>query len=45
MELQIFEAVRGVMAMGGDVGVMVLAWALWKFDRRLIRLETKIGVG
>lgn len=40
--METFEAVKDLLSMGGDAGVMVLAWALWKFDRRLIRLETKM---
>lgn len=28
------------LAAGGDVGVWVIAAVLWKFDRRIFRLET-----
>lgn len=38
-----FEALKSVIETGGDVGIYLIAWITWRFDRRLIRLETTIG--
>lgn len=43
--MELFDAVRELLSMGGDAGVIALALALWKFDRRLLRLEIKIDGG
>lgn len=32
------------LSAGGDVGVWVIAAVMWKFDRRLILLETKFAL-
>ncbi|WP_281201846.1 hypothetical protein [Magnetovibrio blakemorei] len=41
--MELFNAVREVLGMGGDAATVLLAFALWKFDRRLLRLEIKAG--
>jgi hypothetical protein len=39
MELEFFK----VLGAGGDLATIAVFFALWKFDRRLFRLELKIG--
>lgn len=43
--MEMFAALRDVLGMGGDAATVALVWALWKFDRRLLRLEIKIDGG
>jgi len=31
-----------LLAAGGDVGIYLVAFILWKFDRRLLKLETRV---
>jgi len=33
-----------ILAAGGDAATIVLVWALWKFDRRILRLEIVAGI-
>ena len=35
-----FQAVMSLLSGAGDVGIYLVAFILWKFDRRLILLET-----
>lgn len=37
------ELFKDFLAAGGDIGVYVVAWILWKFDRRLLKLETTVA--
>jgi len=41
--MEMFDTLRELLGMGGDAATVALVWALWKFDRRLLRLELKIG--
>lgn len=41
--MEMFDALREILGMGGDAATVALVWALWKFDRRLLRLEIKNG--
>jgi hypothetical protein len=36
-----FEIVQGA----GDVAIFAVVYFLWKLDRRLVKLETRIGLG
>lgn len=40
MEATFFEAIQA----GGNVAVMAIAVAIWRIDRRVLRLELKAGV-
>lgn len=33
-----------VLAAGGDVGIWAVFYVIWRFDRRLLKLEMKVGV-
>ncbi len=34
-----------LLAAGGDVGVWVLVFVMWRFDRRLLQLEVEMRRG
>jgi len=36
-----FELLK-LLSAGGDLGIFVLIYFLWKFDRRVVRLEEKV---
>ena len=36
-----FEALK-ILSAGGDLGILVLIYFLWKFDRRIVRVEENI---
>ncbi len=38
MELELLK----ILSAGGDLGIFVLIYFLWKFDRRIIMVEEKI---
>lgn len=39
MEVDAINQFAQFMAAGGDIGVWVVAWLLWKFDNRITALE------
>lgn len=40
MEFKFLE----LLSAAGDVGVWMLAYLFWRFDRRVIKLETMAGI-
>jgi hypothetical protein len=36
-------AIRDVLSGMGDLAAVALVFVMWKFDRRLVRMETLIG--
>ena len=33
-----------VLAAGGDISIMLILFALWKIDRRVLRIETTLEI-
>jgi hypothetical protein len=36
------DSLATVVGMGGDTATVAIAFAIWKLDRRVVRLEAKI---
>ena len=39
-----FEAFLQLLSGGSDVATIAIAWALWRIDRRVYRLEINAGI-
>ena len=37
-----FETIQEILSSGGDIATIALVYVMWKFDRRLLIMETKI---
>ncbi len=36
------SGLQDILSAGGDTATILLLWVMWKFDRRLLRMETKL---
>jgi hypothetical protein len=39
-----FELIREILSGASDVALIAIAWAIWKIDRRVYRLEIKAKI-
>ena len=38
-----FSAVLSAFEAGGDIGVLVILWMIWRLERRILHLEITLG--
>ena len=40
-----FQVILDILSAGGDAAVVFIAWAIWRLDRRVYRLELLTLIG